>query len=232
MWEFVTNNVNEIRAKIARAAEKTKRPADDITIVAVSKTFPEDAVRAAVKAGITDIGENRLQEAEPKIKNLGDIARWHMIGHLQSNKVKRAVKIFDTIQSVDSFRLAELIDTDDEIHARTVSCLIEVNSSGEKSKFGVEPSKTLDLIKKISFLQNMKLCGLMTIGPLTDDPSQIRAAFRMTRKLFEEGKQIVGDYFNTLSMGMSSDYEIAVEEGATMVRIGTAIFGRRNGNIN
>ncbi len=232
MWEFVADNISEIRARIARAAAKSARRGDDITIVAVSKTFPEDAIRAAVTAGITDIGENRIQEAEPKIKNLGKIARWHMIGHLQSNKVKRSLKLFDTIQSIDSFRLAEMIDTDDEIHARTVSCLIEVNSSGEKSKFGVLPSHTVDLIKQISFLQNMKLCGLMTIGPLTDNTDQVRAAFRMTRELFEQGKAVVGDDFKILSMGMSADFEIAVEEGANMVRLGTAIFGRRDVNNN
>jgi pyridoxal phosphate enzyme (YggS family) len=230
MWNFVADNISELKARIARAAEKSGRRADRITIVAVSKTFPEDAIRAAVKAGITDIGENRIQEAEPKIKNLGKIARWHMIGHLQSNKVKRALKIFDTIQSIDSFRLAEMIDTDDEIHVRTISCLIEVNSSGEKSKFGVAPAPAIDLIKKISFLQNIKLRGLMTIGPMTDDTARLRAAFRATRELFERGKEIAGDDFNILSMGMSADFEIAIEEGANMVRLGTAIFGRRNAN--
>ncbi|HHI03389.1 MAG TPA: YggS family pyridoxal phosphate-dependent enzyme, partial [candidate division Zixibacteria bacterium] len=151
----------------------------------------------------------------------------HMIGHLQTNKVRKAIPLFDLIQSLDSYKLADEINRQAETLERKVNCLLEVNSSGEDSKYGFRPDETPGAIKKLTDLEHINLCGLMTIGPYTDDTDAIRRAFVLTRELFTEGQKIVGDNFSTLSMGMSSDYELAIEEGSTMVRVGTAIFGIR-----
>ncbi len=168
-----------------------------------------------------------MQEAERKIKSLGGIARWHLIGHLQSNKAKKAVELFDMIQAVDSLKLAELINQYAADAGKRVDCLVEINSSGEESKHGLNPQDAIRTIEEVSLLKNIRLSGLMTVGPLTDDEDAIRKAFASTAVLFQKGKTIAGESFRYLSMGMSSDFEIAIEEGANMVRIGTAIFGER-----
>jgi PLP dependent protein len=226
-YEYIKENLERVSDKIAEAAEKSGREVKDITLVGVSKTHPAEAVKAAVEYGVSDIGESRIQEAEPKIDLLGKIARWHMIGHLQSNKVKKGVAVFDMIQSVDSLKLAEELNRRAEEMGKRIDCLIEVNSSGELSKFGLEPEKVIDLLGEMSGLDNINVCGLMTIGPLVDDERQIRAAFGLTRELFLKGRKIMGGAFTTLSMGMSDDFEMAIGEGSTMVRVGTAIFGPR-----
>lgn len=227
MFEYIKDNIGVIKDKIASAAKKTGRNPEEITLVAVAKTFSEETTKAAIEYGLTDIGEARVQEAEPKIKSLGRIARWHMIGHLQTNKAGKAVALFDMIQSVDSLRLAEEINRRAGMIQKRMECLVEINSSGEKSKYGVSPDETLALIGNINKMQNINLLGLMTIGPFVNDERLIRKAFRSTKELFKKGQDIVRGSFTILSMGMSDDFEIAIEEGSNMVRIGTAIFGRR-----
>lgn len=220
-------NIKNVKERIKTAAEKSGRKGELITLVAVSKKFPIDVIKMAAKNGITDIGESRLQEAKPKIEELGDMIRWHMIGHLQINKVKKAVPLFDLIHSLDSLKLASEINRRAEPLGKKINCLLEVNSSGEDSKYGFDPDKTLEATKKLTDFKYINLCGLMTIGPHTNDLDSIRRAFVLMRELFAGAQKIVGDSFSTLSMGMSSDYELAIEEGSTMVRIGTAIFGSR-----
>ena len=229
MFDHIRENLERINHNIAEAARRSGRKPDDITLVGVSKTFPAEAIKAAVGFGLTDIGESRLQEAEPKIGKLGKIARWHMIGHLQTNKVKKVVAIFNFIQSVDSLKLAEEINRRAAEINKKIDCLIEVNSSAEDSKSGIAPELALELIDNAAGLENVNLRGIMTIGPLTDDRQLIRRAFRKTRELFEIAGKSAGAGFDTLSMGMSDDYEIAIEEGSDMVRIGTALFGKREG---
>jgi pyridoxal phosphate enzyme (YggS family) len=227
MKDDIRENLIELRGRIAEACEKYDRDTDDITIVAVTKTWPASMVRMAVSAGLHDIGESRIQEAEPKLAEAGSIARFHLIGHLQSNKVQKALMLFDVIQSVDSLGLAEEISRRAVKLGRTVECLVQVNCSGEESKHGVAPETAPDLIEKINKLPSISLIGVMTIGPLTDDEDRVRAAFRACREIFKRGEDIVGDQFDTLSMGMTDDYPLAIAEGSTMIRVGTALFGTR-----
>lgn len=200
-----------------------------VKIVAVTKNVETKRLQEAMAAGLSTFGENRMQEALPKIAALGEAASWRMIGHLQTNKVKKALEHFDTIDSVDSFRLASEISSASKAQNKTMPILLEVNTSGELSKYGIAPEKIFDEAEKIAALKNLAVDGLMTVGPLTADEKKQRAAFALLRKLFEEidRKKIFGPLFRHLSMGMSADFPIAVEEGATMVRLGTALFGSR-----
>ncbi len=227
MKDEISHNLMELRGRIAEACGRYSRDADDISIVAVTKTHPAAIIRTAVAAGIHDIGESRVQEAEEKITELGPIARYHMVGHLQTNKARKAVQLFDVIQSVDSLKLAEEINRQAGSIERRIECLIEVNCSGESQKYGVAPAECLDLVRKVHALESIRLTGLMTIGPLVDDEETIRRSFRLCRELFQQGEDIVGDDFHTLSMGMSDDFPLAIAEGATMIRIGTVLFGPR-----
>jgi pyridoxal phosphate enzyme (YggS family) len=227
MKRQIAANLMDIRGRIAEACEEYDRDADDITIVAVSKTHPASSVQTAVATGLLDIGESRIQEAESKFREIGHICRFHFIGRLQSNKVKKAVQLFDVIQSVDSLALAEEISRRAVEAGRTIECYVEVNSSGETSKQGVAPDDTQELLRQMKDLPGIVTAGLMTIGPLTSDEDEIRAAFRRCRELFKEGRAMLGDGFDVLSMGMSDDFPLAIAEGSTMIRIGTAIFGRR-----
>jgi len=227
MYEHIKTNWENIQIRVASAARKTGRKPEEISIVAVSKLFPEEAIRAAIESGITDFGESRIQEAEKKINAIGNQARWYLIGHLQTNKAKKAVGLFDMIQSIDSFILAQLIDEFSRQSGKTIDCLLEINSSGEKSKFGLEPTEALIMIERVAELKNINLSGLMTVGPLTDDEAQLRKSFSLTADLFRKGRQLVGDNFRFLSMGMTSDFEIAIDERSNMIRIGTGIFGER-----
>ncbi len=220
-------NLRQLHQRIADACAEAGREADEITIIAVTKGHPAGIVQAAVAAGLRNIGENRVQEAQEKIVALGQIARWHMIGHLQTNKAKKAVELFDVIQSIDSLRLAQEINKRADELERVIEGYIEVNSSGELQKSGASPADTVDLIKAVHGMKNIKLTGLMTVGPLSDNPDTIRRAFVLCRGLFKKGREIVGDEFDTLSMGMSDDFELAIAEGSTMIRVGTAIFGMR-----
>ena len=207
-----------------------ERIPEHVAIVAAAKTRTADEIRNAIGSGITDIGENYVQEAEDIRAELGEEARsvlWHMIGHLQTNKVKKAVALFDMIQSVDSLRLAEDIDRRAGQIGRKIQCLIEINTASESAKTGIALAEAPNLIETAARMKHIELKGIMTIGPLTDDRLHIRAVFRKTKELFEMEKKIIGPGFDTLSIGMSDDYEIAIEEGSNMVRIGTAIFGSR-----
>ncbi len=212
----IKENLQVVRERIASAARRVGRDPGEIKLVAVIKTVPLDLVFQALEAGVTDIGESRVQEAEERcaaIKNRFPNVTYHMVGHLQRNKVRQALDMFDIIQSVDSQRLTE------EIAGRAVNpipVLIEVNTSGETSKFGIEPDKTIDLVRFASTFNKIKVVGLMTIGPLSGDP---RGSFRELREL----KDKIGG-LKYLSMGMTGDFETAIEEGSNMVRIGRAIF--------
>ncbi|MGC8766032.1 MAG: YggS family pyridoxal phosphate-dependent enzyme [Brevinematia bacterium] len=199
-----------------------------ITIVAISKTFSPEDITEVIKAGIKDIGENRVQEAESKFEKLSNLEfTKHLVGHLQTNKINKALKIFDWIHSIDSFELAEKISKKLSEMNKTLPVLIEVNTSFEKTKFGIEPEKTIDLAGKILELKYLNLSGLMTIGPLTDDIKRIRESFKLLYNLREKMKTHFHREFPHLSMGMSDDFEIAIEEGATILRLGRIIFGRR-----
>ena len=227
MKDVILQNLTEFHGRIADACEEYDRDMDDITIVAVTKTHPANIIRTVVACGIHNIGESRIQEAEEKLIEVGPIARFHMVGHLQSNKVRKAVQLFDMIQSVDTLKLAGEINERAAEENRIIECLIQVNSSGEEQKYGVAPSDTLDLVQRILDLPNVQPAGLMTIGPLTDDEANIRAAFALTRELYDEGREMAGNQFDTLSMGMSDDFALAIAEGSTMIRVGTVLFGPR-----
>lgn len=197
-----------------------------VTLVAATKTRSVEEIKQAIDCGITDIGENYVQEAEKKFHIIGKSVRWHLIGHLQKNKVKKALKIFDIIETVDSFELALEISK----YAQSVCpVLIEVNSAREEQKSGVFPEDVEALIEKVSGLPNIKIEGLMTMGPFVENPEDIRPYFKLTRQIFESCKKISlpNVEMKILSMGMSDTWRIAIEEGATCIRIGTAIFGPR-----
>jgi len=221
----IADNLRTVRSRIERAARLSGREPEDIKLVAATKDVPAGLIKEAIDAGLTDIGENRVQEAKQKFDALkGRPVTWHMIGHLQTNKVKAALDIFSVIQSVDSERLA------DEISQRAQKCVevfIEVNTSGEESKFGIAPEKAAMLAEHISGLKNLKLTGLMTVGPLADDKTAVRTSFRLLKNLFGQIKVLnfPSVELKYLSMGMSQDFETAIEEGSNLIRIGRAIFG-------
>lgn len=227
MEDIIARNAFKVRRRIAEICEQYGRNVGDITIVAVTKGFPAVTIRNAVVLGFGDIGENRIQEAEPKIAELGPIATFHMLGHLQSNKSRKAVQLFNVIQSVDSLNLAEEINRHARTAGRKIECFIQANCSGESQKSGVSPDQCLDLVEKTSKLSQIKLGGLMTIGPLSDNEKAIRASFAQCRELFDSSRKIAGLEFKHLSMGMSDDYHLAIAEGSTMIRLGAAIFGPR-----
>lgn len=222
----IHDNVQGLRQRISRAASSAGRDPDEIAIVAVAKTYPAAAVEQAIASGIKIIGENRVQEAKEKHGAIGDRVEWHMVGHLQTNKVKEALGIFSTIQSLDSMRLAREIEKRAE---RGVKCLIEVNTSAEPTKYGLAPGEVFDFYEGLTDLKKIDIQGLMTIGPgwAVQDPEASRPCFRVLRELQEELAQEFDRPFPVLSMGMTSDFEVAIEEGSTMIRIGTAIFGPR-----
>lgn len=225
----VYQNIQTVRKRIESACQKVGRNADKIDIVAVSKTVEVARIEEAIAAGIKIIGENRVQEAWPKFQTVGPKVRWHMIGHLQTNKVKRALQFADMIQSVDSIHLAQEIQKQAEKLNRTVDVLIEVNTSGEATKFGFRPEETLQAIEEISELNRLQIKGLMTIGVFLPEPEEVRPCFKQLRELRD---RIAVQNFqrvemDILSMGMTDDFEVAIEEGSNMVRIGRAIFGER-----
>lgn len=224
-------NFEEVRRRISARAAECHRSVEEITLIAVSKTHPVETLRAALEAGATDLGENRVQEAEPKILDLGrDAARWHLIGHLQANKARRAVKLFDVIHSVDSVELAQRLDRlCKEEGRKQLPILIQVDLAGEETKSGVSEATLSELISVVRESEQLQLNGLMTLPPFLDDPEQVRPYFRRLRELRDElqSKGSFADNQGELSMGMTHDFEIAIEEGATMLRIGTAIFGER-----
>lgn len=202
---------------------------EGVVLVGAAKTRTPEEVLEAIEAGLKIIGENYVQEAEKAFESLGAKVRWHMIGHLQSNKARKAVKIFDMIETVDSMKLARAIDRACLDIGKVMQVLIEVNSGEEAQKAGVMPEDGVALVREMSGLQNIKVMGLMTMGPFAGDPEEARPYFQKTRKLFEEirGLNLPGVEMKYLSMGMSNSYRVALEEGANMVRIGTRLFGER-----
>lgn len=222
----IAENVAQVLERVKDAELKYGRREGEVRIVGISKTFSAQAIMEAVNAGITDIGENRIQEAERKFPNTVDGYKKHMVGHLQSNKVNKALRLFDVIHSVDSLKLAKKIAS---IGGNDKELLLEVNTSGEETKFGVKPEEALDLLSEITETTELKISGLMTVGPRSTDEGKIRSAFRELKSLYDSvsGSKIEGIDMKYLSMGMTNDFEIAIEEGSTMVRIGRAIFGER-----
>ena len=199
----------------------------NVQLIAVTKTYPAEIINEAIDAGVTDIGENKVQEILSKYDDVKPV-RWHFIGHLQTNKVKQIVDKVYMIQSVDSLHLAEEINKRSAAINRCVNVLIQVNAAGEEQKSGIEPEGVLDLANAISSMSNLKLRGLMFIAPAADNPEDVRVYFRQVKAIFDELKPKFGLEFNTLSMGMSNDYMVAVQEGATCVRVGSKIFGARD----
>lgn len=224
----VRENLARVRERVAAALTRAGR-SDAVTIVAVTKTHPLDAVHAAEAAGLTVVGENRVQEMEAKRAEYGDGAlEWHLIGHLQRNKARTAVRIADLIHSVDSLRLARELSKEAERADRTVRVLVQVNASGEESKGGFDPARAVDDVLAVCALPGLQCEGLMTMAPLTDDERIIRDTFRGARDVLERVlSQGAAVAVPGLSMGMSGDYEVAIEEGSTMIRLGTTLFGER-----
>jgi PLP dependent protein len=220
-------NLENLRRRIKAACERAGRAPDSVTLQAVSKNQPPEAVRAAADLGVTLFGENRVQEAKVKIAQCPGKLRWHMIGHLQSNKCRDAVQLFEMIQSVDSLALAREIDKWADKSAKTMPILLEMNIAGESSKFGYSPDKLLAELNEINALRKIEIHGLMTVAPWSQEPEKVRPVFRKLRELKQRCEQILGAPLPHLSMGMSGDFEVAIEEGATLVRIGTALFGPR-----
>ena len=227
--ETLQERIAEVFGRIAAACGRVGRDAEDVTLVAVTKTFGPDAVRMAVDGGLTVLGENRVQEAVQKIPLCPGNLEWHLIGHLQKNKVRHAVRVFSMIHSVDSLELLETVDRVSGESGRVMPVLIQVNVSGERSKFGLSPEGVPDVLERSMTLQNVDVCGLMTIPPIAVDPEASRPFFRKLRGLRDGWREQFGIPLEGLSMGMSGDFEVAVEEGATWVRLGAALFGHRSG---
>lgn len=225
----IAKNIARIRETIAGAAPKSGRDPGDVKIMAVTKTVDDERLMEAIACGITIMGENYVQEAKRKIETMGHNCEWHMIGHLQSNKAKYAVRLFDMIHSVDRLGLAKELDKRAKVSGTIMKVLIEVNTGGEETKSGVSLKNAIDLVREVSLLNNLSVQGLMTMPPWFDDPEDARPYFVKLRDL--QGRivdeAIEGITMGELSMGMTDDYGIAVEEGATIVRIGRAIFGER-----
>lgn len=223
-----------INRRIAAACFKAGRQVSEVTLVAVSKTFAPARIREAIDAGVRTLGENRVQEAAAKITELQEVTiennvQWHLIGHLQSNKARRAVELFDAVHSLDSLKLAERLDNIAGEIGKRLPVFIELNLAGEGSKSGAEPAEAFTLCERIGKLPNLELRGLMAVPPYFEDPELVRPFFSRLRRMRDEIRRsgLAGEQFNDLSMGMSSDFEVAIAEGATFVRIGTAIFGER-----
>ncbi len=221
-------NYSHIRNSIDDRARAAGRSPEDIRIVAVSKTFPPDSVQAAIDQGIRLFGENKVQEAKGKIAALSGDFRFHLVGHLQSNKARDAVRLFDLIHSIDKVSTAHKVGEEATRINKTQKVLVQVNTSGEDTKSGIDPADALELCREIPTIAGIELVGLMTIGPLEGDEKAVRASFALLRTLRDDIVKRLGIGLDELSMGMSGDYLAAVDEGATLVRIGSAIFGRRS----
>ena len=223
---MIADNLISVRQRIARSCKKIGRFPEDVTLVCVTKEAGVPQMEEALGAGVTNLGENRVQELASKYKLIGAKAAWHLVGHLQTNKVKDAVKIASLIHSVDSIRLAKEIDKEAGRIGKVQDILIQVNTSGEKTKFGLVPAEVEDIIKESAIYNNISIKGLMTIAPESSDPEDARPYFRKLRELIKRINDVRCTVYDIriLSMGMTSDFEIAIEEGSTMVRIGRAIF--------
>ena len=224
----IQNRIRDVQKRIADAARRAGRQPDEVTLLAVSKTQPMEAVRAAYESGLREMGENRVQEALEKMGRLPLDIHWHLIGQLQTNKINKVLGKFSLVHSIDGLRLAEAFSA--RLPRGSQEILLEVNTSRESSKSGVTPEEAVSIAEQIARLPGLKLKGLMTVGPLTEDSLKQRDAFKKLRGLFEtiRGKSGGGSDLSTLSMGMSGDFETAIEEGSTLVRVGTALFGSRS----
>jgi pyridoxal phosphate enzyme (YggS family) len=223
----ITERVAEVQGRLSRAIEKAGRDPAEVALMAVSKNHGPDAVREAAAAGLTLFGENRVQEAAAKIPESPGHLRWHLIGHLQRNKVRFAVELFEAIHSVDTLKLAETIQRHCEEAGRRMQILLEVNVSGEAVKFGFKPDEVPEVLRRSAEWSRLEITGLMTMPPFTEDPEGARPHFRKLRELRDRWQDETGVPLPVLSMGMTHDMEVAVEEGSNVVRIGTAIFGAR-----
>ena len=230
---MVADNYREVDRRVGEACARSGRNRQEVTLIAVSKTKPVELIREAMDAGADVFGENKVQELCDKYEQLPKTLHWHLIGHLQRNKVKYIVDKVDLIHSVDSMRLAEEISKEAEKKQTDVKVLIEVNVAQEESKFGVSVDETEELVREIAKLPRIHVLGLMTIAPNVSDPEENRPVFRTLKKLAVDikMKNIDNVRMDVLSMGMTGDYQVAVEEGATMVRVGTGIFGERNYSV-
>jgi pyridoxal phosphate enzyme (YggS family) len=222
------DRLQSVMERIVAAAARSGRSGDSVRLMAITKGFSAETVRAAMDLGLRDFGENRVQEAETKIASVAPRPRWHLVGHLQGNKARRAVQLFDSIHSLDSEPLAHEVSRRATEAGKRIPCLVEVNTSGEAAKFGIPPGDLIELLRAVRGLTGITLDGLMTIGPLQGGPEGARRAFRMLAALRAEaqGAGLLAPGAQ-LSMGMSEDFEVAIEEGATIVRIGTGLFGLR-----
>ncbi|MCS7264213.1 MAG: YggS family pyridoxal phosphate-dependent enzyme [Armatimonadetes bacterium] len=227
--EQVKENLFKVKEKIAHAAERVGRDPSEILLVGATKSVDVERIRAAIEAGLEHIGENYAQEAWAKYQQIGNVVTWHFIGHLQTNKAKLVVKFCKFVQSLDRLALAEELNKRAEQVGRVIDCLIEVNIGGEETKSGVNPDEVEQLVLRASQLANIRIVGLMAMPPYFPEPEQVRPYFRKMRHFFERLKafDLPNVEMRYLSMGMSHDFEVAIEEGANMVRIGTAIFGPR-----
>lgn len=226
----IEENIENIIKKVEDSAKKTGRTADDITVIAVSKTVDSSRAREAVEGGLSDLGENRVQEMLNKYEALPDLnIKWHMIGHLQKNKVKYIIDKATLIHSVENIDLAKEIDKRAKQHNMTANILVELNIGEEESKFGIKEQNVYDFFRELEQFENIKALGLMTVAPYSENPENIRWVFKKMREIFEKlsNMNLRNSEMKYLSMGMTNDFEIAIEEGSNIVRIGTAIFGER-----
>ena len=227
---MIRDQLHDVEKKIQAACERAGRKREEVTLIAVSKTKPVEVLQEAYDLGVRVFGENKVQELTEKYDALPRDIRWHMIGHLQTNKVKYIVEKAELIHSVDSLRLAQAIEKEAAKRERTVDILVEVNVAEEESKFGVRVDEVIPFIEKLALFSHIHVCGLMTIAPFVENPEENRPIFKNLHKLSVDiaHKNIDNVNVNILSMGMTNDYEVAIEEGATMVRVGTGIFGARD----
>lgn len=223
----LAENLVQIEQRIQEACARSGRTRDSVMLLAVSKTHPPETIHEATNLGLTFFAENKIQEAKAKIPSCPGKARWHFIGHLQSNKCRDAVELFEMIQGVDSLAIAQEINKRAEQAAKTMPVLLEINVAGEGSKFGYQPEKMLADLKAINALPRLEIHGLMAIPPFTPVPEKARPYFQKLHELKQQAEAVLGAPLPHLSMGMSGDFEVAIEEGATIVRIGTALFGER-----
>ena len=226
---MIVENIKQVEENIKQACEKVGRNPEEVTLIAVSKTKPYTAIEEALPSGILDYGENKVQEIMEKYEPMGPGVHWHLIGHLQTNKVKYIIDKVDMIHSVESLRLAEEINKRAAAKDLVMDILVEVNMADEESKFGVKPEEVEAFLHDLSQLPNIRVRGLMTVAPFVENPEENRVYFRKMRELLVDmnGKKIDNINMDMLSMGMTGDYEVAIEEGATIVRVGTGIFGER-----
>lgn len=227
---YVSENYKEVEARVAAACARAGRARETVTLIAVSKTKPVEDIRELIEIGVVDFGENKVQEMCGKMEVIPEDLHWHLIGHLQRNKVKYIVGSAHLIHSVDSLRLAQEIQKEAAKINRVCPVLIEVNIGDEESKSGVAYADAKALVREVAALENVKICGLMCIAPFTDEPESNRGYFRQMRELRDQiaAEDLPGVEMKELSMGMTGDFEVAIEEGATLVRVGTAIFGHRD----